>query len=141
MSACSQRYVPCVRSLERAEQDRQWSYALCTPRPWRGRGSNGIARCTSLLQKAPIVEAHLADGRYSPSFWLSDLSHRASMHVRAWKLAWAYSPRLDIQSTGTSSAAHVSVFFTCMTTVSRCSNLWGALWGHAFSPAKPQSPP
>ena len=81
MSACSQRYVMCAVARGRRRIGK-WSYALCTPRPWRGLGSSDIARCTSLLQKAPILKAHLADGRYRPSFRLSDLSFRPAIKER-----------------------------------------------------------
>ena len=138
MSACSQSYVHVSSRQVQGQRDEEKEEQTTGPHD-SGDGplSHNTARITSLL--FPYFH-----GRRSKSepYWQSQrclgyVGCRLEVHVRApGKLTWACSVRLDITSTGTSSAPHEPVFFTCMPTVGRCSDLRRALWGHAFFPAK-----
>ena len=138
VSACSQSYVHVSSRQVQGQRDGEKEEQTTGPHD-SGDGplSHNTARITSLL--FPYFH-----GRRSKSepYWQSQrclgyVGCRLEVHVRApGKLTWACSVRLDITSTGTSSATHESVSLTCMATVSRCSDLCGALWGRAFFPAK-----
>ena len=135
MSACSQSYVHVPSRKVQGQRDGEEEERTTGPHD-SGDGplSHNTARITSLL--FPYFH-----GRRSKSepYWQSQrclgyVGCRLEMHVGApSKLTWACSVRLDITSTGTSSSApHESVSLTCMATVSRCSDLCGALSGHDF---------
>ena len=138
VSACSQSYVHVSSRQVQGQRDGEKEEQTTGPHD-SGDGplSHNTARITSLL--FPYFH-----GRRSKSepYWQSQrclgyVGCRLEVHVGApSKLTWACSVRLDITSTGTSSAPPESVSLTCMATVSRCSDLCGALWGRAFFPAK-----
>ena len=141
VSACSQSYVHVSSRQVQGQRNEEKEEQTTGPHD-SGDGplSHNTARITSLL--FPYFH-----GRRSKSepYWQSQrclgyVGCRLEVHVGApSKLTWACSVRLDITSTGTSSAPPESVSLTCMATVSRCSDLCGALWGRAFSQPKPQS--
>jgi hypothetical protein len=136
MSACSQSYVHVPSRQVQGQRDGEEEEQTTGPHD-SGDGplSHNTARITSLL--FPYFH-----GRRSKSepYWQSQrclgyVGCRLEVHVGApSKLTWACSVRLDITSTGTSSATHESVSETSVATVSRCSDLCEALWGHAFFP-------
>ena len=143
MSACSQSYVHVSSRQVQGQRDEEKEEQTTGPHD-SGDGplSHNTARITSLL--FPYFH-----GRRSKSepYWQSQrclgyVGCRLEVHVRApSKLTWACSVRLDITSTGTSSAPPESASLTCMATVSRCSDLSEALWGHAFFPDKATKAP